>query len=582
MSSRQEIYDSFKILLKNSWYNYKRKIFTAIVVMVVCGLLEGIGLLSLVPLLQLTNLDNFSTQHSSSLTPFSSFFQLKFSLESLLVFYIVLVSSIAVISYLNTRLINKLQAEFVSDYRCRLYHHYLYANYQRMVTAGRSTVNHLLTKEVERVGLAVYILTRLVAALITVAISIITACFLSLSLTLIALASGAVLYLLLAYQAKHAHRLGKKDSILYDKLFKVINDQLNCIKMIKVYGNEKNFFDRFHATDSELQQQKITYNLINTKNSLWYSIGGVIAFSVIFYIANTFFKTPLPVLFVLLVIFSRIVPKISCIQHDIHWLISSLPAVTIVESNIEKFSAASTAVPVKAETLTLNKLIECKDIKFRYSLTDPYIFQQLNLQIPANKITAIVGASGMGKSTLVDILMGLLTPEAGAVLVDGQALTASNLASWQRGLGYVPRDSHILQESIRSNLLLANPAATEAQMWAALESTRAAEFIKCLPHKLDTLLDDLGGNLSAGEKQRLMLASALLRQPKLLILDEATNSVDAANELLIYEALKNLREKLTIILITHNMYHLNWVDQVVNIEELKVNATTTTAEVCDE
>lgn len=572
-ANNREIYDSLKMLLKACWGNYRRKILVAIVAMTFCSLLEGIGFLSLIPLLQFADLGIFSSQNSNWLSTFSAFFQVKFSLASLLIFYIVLVSSMSTIAFFNAKLIQRLQVEFISGYRCKLYHAYLYSSYKNIVTVGRAAVNNLLTNEVGRVGVAIAQLTRCFASFITVLISIITACFISLPLTLIAFACGGFLYGVLMYQIKHAHKLGVNGSFLYNKLFKDINDQLNCIKMVKVYGNEKIFFDRFHATDAGLQQQAIQFRLINAGNTLWYSIGGVVCFSIIFYVANVFFHTPLPILFVLLAIFSRIVPQISSMQHDINLLINVLPSVAIIENNLEKFKSVQlkNKCDNNVEFISLHSAIELKNIFFRYATTDKYLFENLNLSIAANKITAIVGPSGIGKSTLVDILMGLLVPESGIVLVDGQRISFDQFSGWQKILGYVPRDSTILQDTIRSNLLLANPHASEQQIIEALKITRADDFIDRLPQKLDTALDDFGHNLSAGQKQRLMLACALLRQPKLLILDEATNSIDAGNEVLIYEALKQMREKVTIVLITHNRHNLSFVDNIIDLEKFAVN-----------
>jgi ATP-binding cassette subfamily C protein len=195
----------------------------------------------------------------------------------------------------------------------------------------------------------------------------------------------------------------------------------------------------------------------------------------------------------------------------------------------------------------------------------------VNLTLPAGSCTALIGPSGAGKSTLADILLGLITADVGAVSVDGQLLTPALARAWRAHVGYVPQETFLLPESVRTNLLLGDANADDAALWQALEAAAAAGFVRTLPRGLDSPVGERGTQLSGGERQRLALARALLRRPLLLVLDEATSALDAANQDRIGHALARLRGRVTILLIAHHSALVEQADQVVVLQAGRVS-----------
>jgi ATP-binding cassette subfamily C protein len=220
---------------------------------------------------------------------------------------------------------------------------------------------------------------------------------------------------------------------------------------------------------------------------------------------------------------------------------------------------------------TLEKALCFESVSFRYDKTRPdWTLRNIDIQIPANAMTAIVGHSGAGKSSVADLILGLLTPDKGRIIIDGTVLSDKLLQHWRQRVGYVPQETFLFHESIRDNLLKAQPDASDVQLWEALESASARTFVSNLPHGLDTVVGDRGIKLSGGERQRIALARALLREPLLLLLDEATSSLDTKNELHIQDALEKLQGQLTLVVIAHRFSTVENADHVVHLNHGRV------------
>jgi ATP-binding cassette subfamily C protein len=276
-------------------------------------------------------------------------------------------------------------------------------------------------------------------------------------------------------------------------------------------------------------------------------------------------------LVLIILIFSRLWPRVAGIQASMEQIAMRIPSYKAVinlqnECKLAKEFRNEDAIDI--EPLQIRKGIECQNVSFRYNKSlSTYALQDINLFIPANQMTAVVGRSGAGKSTLIDLLMGLNKQENGNLLLDGVPLSTNNLLSLRRAISYVPQDPFLFNESIRENLLIVEPNANEEQIWEVLEFSSAAEFVKKLPDGIDTMIGDRGIRLSGGERQRLVLARAILRNPSILVLDEATSSLDTENEAKIQEALDRLKGKMTIIVIAHRLSTIRNADQVIVLEQ---------------
>lgn len=202
-------------------------------------------------------------------------------------------------------------------------------------------------------------------------------------------------------------------------------------------------------------------------------------------------------------------------------------------------------------------------------IADPAL-SNISFKLPKNSVTALVGESGAGKSSVVDVLIGLYVPTSGAVLIDGLDLRSYSLESWRSQLGVVSQDTFVFNQSILENIRYGNPEATDHQAQEAARLAQAADFIQALPQGYDTIVGERGYRLSGGQRQRLALARAILKQPQVLILDEATSALDSQSERLVQEALAQFEHNRTVLVVAHRLSTIVHADQILVLERGQV------------
>lgn len=211
--------------------------------------------------------------------------------------------------------------------------------------------------------------------------------------------------------------------------------------------------------------------------------------------------------------------------------------------------------------------INLKDVSFKYEGAERDALKHISLSIPANKVTALVGGSGSGKSTLLGVVGRLYDPQEGQVLVGDVELSKLKLASWRKQLFVVTQETYLFFGTIRENLLMAKPGASEQELEDAIRDAAADTFIRDMPDGLDTLIGDRGVKLSGGQRQRLSLARALLAKPKLLMLDEATSQLDSETEKFIQESIQRLKGKMTLLIVAHRLSTIKEADKIYALQD---------------
>jgi ATP-binding cassette subfamily C protein len=261
----------------------------------------------------------------------------------------------------------------------------------------------------------------------------------------------------------------------------------------------------------------------------------------------------------------RIASRIGAIQRGYVLVVSTGNTLVYVADAIERAEHAREA-HVGRQPPTLASGIEVAGVSLRLGATQ--VFRDMTLAIKAGQLTVIKGASGIGKTSLVDLICGLYVPDSGEIRIDGTPLTEIDLARWRRRIGYVPQDGVLVNQSVLENVRLHAREVGPDRVEEALRAACAWDFVSALPEGMETVVGERGAKLSGGQRQRLALARALVHEPLLLILDEATTGLDAPTT---SEVCRRLRERLgslTIIVISHQLEWAEISAQVIDLDEL--------------
>jgi ATP-binding cassette subfamily C protein len=303
-------------------------------------------------------------------------------------------------------------------------------------------------------------------------------------------------------------------------------------------------------------------------------LGGLLALSLLTY------KLPLAEMIILMAVFYRMVPRMSAVQHEFYqsqvfqaWYLSWKKRYQYVLSHQEKNSGAIEP--------TFEKSIQIQNLSFSYPNSNHPVLQEIDFSLKKSQCVALVGESGSGKSTLIDLLTGLLQPHNGSVLLDGIPLNKLDLEHWRNKIGLVIQESPIFHTTVLENIAWGyeNPDPESAKRCAQL--AHAWDFINTLPEGLNTVVGEKGGRFSVGQKQRVALARALYRNPSLLILDEATSSLDGESEKIIQESLESLKGKFAIFMVAHRLKTVHMADMIIVLDKGKIIEQGTWSELID-
>ena len=557
---------TFRVFAATLLSTSPRAVVESLVVTVGLGLTEGIGLLLLVPLLGLVGVDTGQKAVSGILTRVTDVFLwvgVAPTLPVVLGVYVLIVGAQSVLQRREATLSAVLQHNVVEQLRRRVYQAVAGARWTYLASTRASDYTHVLTEEVNRVGAAAYLTVDVAASTAIVLAYIGIAARVSPLMTAIVGASGALLGLVVRPLLTGAIRRGKARSKASGRLHAAVAEHLASIKMAKGYGIEARHMGLFNTMAHDLGEVNMAATIGYARVKQLLAVGSALMLAAIVYFAYGVLDISAASLLLLLFLFGRLVPRVTGLYERTQAIAVEVAALDRV-LQIEEQCLAAAAPPVSAPLpIVFNDRLELDRVSFAYGADGRVpALHDVSLVVPVGATTAIVGASGAGKSTIADLVLGLLEPTSGRVLVDGLPLGPAQLQAWRDQLGYVSQEAFLFHDTILANLRWARPEATEAEVWDALRLSAADDFVRGLPQGLQTMVGDRGVLVSGGERQRLSLARALLRKPRLLILDEPTSALDSENERRIQHAIEELHDQGTILIITHRLSTIRHADMI--------------------
>ena len=372
-------------------------------------------------------------------------------------------------------------------------------------------------------------------------------------------------------------KMGIQRRIYAKKSIQALHQAFGGIKEIKVLGEENFFAKQFNHNHSKMvdaKRQVNTFSMMPKPIMETLCIAGLmIVVSIKIYrgVDMEYFVSTLSV-FALAVI--RILPSSSRLSSNLSNLVYGKASVDAIYDDIKEIEVlelnTDSAGKRITEQICFEKEFAVKDVCFAYENSDRNVLDGASLVLPKNKMVAFVGASGAGKTTLADIILGILQIQSGDMLVDGVSVK-DNMPAWQKKLGYIPQTIYIIDDTIRRNVAFASKDEDidDAMVWKALEDAQLKEFVEGLEDGLDTVIGERGSRISGGQRQRIGIARALYRDPDVLVLDEATSALDNETEKAIMDSIEALSGKKTMLIIAHRLTTIQNCDYVYRIENGK-------------
>lgn len=475
------------------------------------------------------------------------------------------------LSFLTIKL-NKFIAEANRLIPIKLLNIYLKKNYEWLTNENRSNFIHTVFGEVNNFcGNALYGFLFLTAELLNIlGVIIILTIFNTEFFIAIFLLSLFFFPSLYYFTKKISHSLGNKRQETDLKLMRILNENLKGIKEFLIYKRSKVLYSSFNQLKLKLSKIQFLHDSLQegTRHVIEF-IGIIILISIIIMSGSNLASNPnetIVILGVYAVAFIRILPslnRMSTYAHRFRYgLVSGKKILSIFndrnKNNLEK-----------ADDVKFNHSIELKNIYFKFEDDNQDLLKNINIKINKNNLIAIIGESGSGKTTLSNIIMGLMKPSKGQILVDEKDINVERL-SIQNEIGFVAQNFFALDDTVINNITLGDEKINYKNLRFALKNSLIEKAIKKKQISLKSMIGEFGLKVSGGQLQRISIARALYRKPKILILDEPTSALDTENQKLLLEIIHKLKDKMTIILISHQENLISSCDEIYKIENGKL------------
>lgn len=455
------------------------------------------------------------------------------------------------------------------------------APWRVLASEPRGHLLGLLTTEVDRIVTGTVMLLRLPALGVMAVAQITVAALISPTLTLAALAIGGLSGIAVRRRSRSSFAQGTRQTGLHAAASREVRDFLDGLKPAKGQGVEARHAAVSATALRETGLGMLSFIRASANARLMMQVVGVIALSGLVVVGALILKVPGPELILLAVICGRLLPMAQEFQQSAQRVAHMLPALVAVNAAAARLArqagpaVARPALPAAdhAPEIRLKgvRLSHPGDPSAPETSGSQTVLDGVDASFRAGSVTAIIGPSGAGKTTLIDLLLGLLPPDDGTVTFDGRPLDEALAAAWRPRAGWVPQETFLTDASLRQNLLWsADPerhATDDAALMTAIEAAGLAPVVAGLPDGLDTPLGDRGSRLSGGERQRVTIARALIRRPRLLLLDEPSSALDAETEQRLCATLAALKGRTTVVVITHRPAILEVADQVLRLED---------------
>ncbi len=472
----------------------------------------------------------------------------------------------------RNKMISRVMAEFLNR------------PYEKYLGADIPTVFRITDSDIPQTFALILAMLQLASEVVVSFLIFVVLLWQNVAMTLFIIAIFGVMTLIVLKVLKpRLNKIGAKNQAIQSRIAKWRIQATYGLKDVKVLNREEFFVRNYYETGKVGADVARNYAVLNnTPRGLIETvfIVSVLSFITIYINSGGNVGEIMTTIAAFGVAAIRVLPSVNRINTYITEIAYTQPSLDFVYENLQEgmktdAMLAERRANSQVEKLKLEDKIELNHISFHYPDSDKYIFKDAHMAVPKGKSVGIIGASGAGKSTIVDVLLGLLHAQEGEITCDGVNIF-KNYESWLAQVGYIPQAIYLIDESIRDNIAFGIDAdkIDDKRIWEVLEEAQLKEFIEELPEGLDTTIGDRGVRLSGGQRQRIGIARALYNDPEILVFDEATSALDNDTEAAVMEAVNSFHGKKTMIIIAHRLNTIEKCDIIYKVENTKLVETT--------
>ena len=552
-----------------------------LIMMLIMALLDVIGVASILPFMAVLADPSIIETNSILKKLFQAFnilgvqtnLQFIFALGALV--FVVLITSLtfkALTTYAQMRFV--LMREY--SISKRLMQGYLHQHYSWFLGRNSADLGKSILSEVSQVvGSGIRPFLDLIAqVMVATAIIILLIIFDPKLALIVGFMLGGAYGLFFTIVRRYLNRIGKERLESNFLRFKSINEAFGASKEIKVGGFEKTYVQKFSSAAKNTAQTQASAGLVNLLPRYFLealAFGGILLILLYKMYQTNNFSNSLPIISLYVYAGYRLMPAAQQIYLSFAKLAFVGPSLDNLNEDIKNLKLFNKNQD--QGILSLNKTITLKNIYYNYPNASRTALKDINLSIPAKSTVGLIGVTGSGKTTIVDIILGLLEAQKGTLEIDGQIITGKNSRSWQRSIGYVPQHIYLADETVAANIAFGVEPKNinKESVEKASKIANLHEFvIEELPKQYETIIGERGVRLSGGQRQRIGIARALYHNPKVLVLDEATSALDNQTEKAVMDAINNLNKDMTTILIAHRLNTVKNCDTIFQLENGKL------------
>lgn len=563
----------------------KRKMIVIIFLMLIGGILESLSVSVVIPVIEVVldpdcvNTNKYIAAvynglHMTSTTQFTVFVMcglvLAFVLKNLFLFF----QNMIQLKFVYTN-------QFATSRRMMI--NFMKRPYEYYLNADTSIIQRNITSDVNNMYALILTILQLSSEMVVFVCLVAVLVIAEPLMTMFVAGLLIIVLLIIKVVLKPImYKAGQDNQDYYSGLYKWIEESVMGIKEIKVANKERHFINEYANCGAGYVEAVQKYNIFNSTPRLLIEticIAGLVGFLTVDMLSGAATKDLISMLAVFGLAAMRLLPSANRINNYSTSISYFQPFLENISDNLQDeihdknvvYDESAYRGKHEVVKLPVNKEIELKNITYKYPNTDRLIFDNADITIPIGSAVGIVGTSGSGKTTMVDVLLGLLQLQSGTILADGVDIQ-TNYEGWLKNIGYIPQTIFMTDSTIRKNVAFgyADDEIDDERVWAVLKEAQLDEFVKSLPEGLDTGIGERGIRISGGQRQRIGIARALFEDPEVLILDEATSALDGDTESAIMDSINRLHGKKTLVIIAHRLQTIEKCDMVFRVEDGKI------------